>query len=341
MASLLKRVQQKTRQSLSTVKLKAGEQLGKAATKFTEEQQPKPPIDYDKYLELGVILEGKLWKRRSGMGGKSRTRAWELRRVELRGSALLYYDDTESTSPPQPRGMLDLVEENARVQASLGHQSGAPSPFCLSIVVHEQTKWKLCMEDQSKLMLWLAALTNVVVQSSVDAYNVQLLHAANPNNGVNAMKPKVYEPTESKSNDNASTLQSHHQLWLTEEYTIRSTGETVNCGAVAETSHIEAQELERLQRRHQLELQQRDVAYRHQLQDLQEKIVQLTVTAAEAKAKHNKEVRELQQEVRDFARIAGGGSSKPVHQDSDDEEEQENSDDEDEENYHDDDDFSE
>ena len=53
-----------------------------------------------------------------------------------------------------PRGFLDLVEEGASVQASLGHSAGAPSPFCISIKVaisvggmvntaQQETKWKL------------------------------------------------------------------------------------------------------------------------------------------------------------------------------------------------------
>ena len=218
-----------------------------------------------------VMISGILWKRRSGFGKHSTIKAWEKRRVELRGSKLIYYrtdeekkkeekekDVEDSTmknsglSPPSgfstprspsqddnaaensteqgeqsittpnsnnnndtdisaskklgnifgqaaqvaeqriqtareeltrlasvtgighssaadntPRGVLDLSKESASVSASMGH-SGAPSPFCLSIKVKSETKWKFCFDSHGMLMEWLAALTDVIVKSSVN-----------------------------------------------------------------------------------------------------------------------------------------------------------------------------
>jgi len=73
-----------------------------------------------------------------------------------------------SAADNTPRGILDLSKESASVSASMGH-SGAPSPFCLSIKVKSETKWKFCFVSHGMLMEWLAALTDVIVKSSVDA----------------------------------------------------------------------------------------------------------------------------------------------------------------------------
>ncbi|KAI2503438.1 DUF1336-containing protein [Fragilaria crotonensis] len=81
--------------------------------------------------------------------------------------------------PSKPRGALDLRKEKASVCASMGH-SGAPTPFCLSIKVGTDTRWKLCFDSHRLQMEWLAALTDVVVKSCVDSYNAHLLAAADP-----------------------------------------------------------------------------------------------------------------------------------------------------------------
>ncbi|GKY97789.1 hypothetical protein MPSEU_000737100 [Mayamaea pseudoterrestris] len=83
------------------------------------------------------------------------------------------------SDPASPRGDMDLAKEKAVVQVSYGH-SGAPSPFALSIKVGSDTKWKLCFNQHKTLMTWLAALSDVVVQCSVDQYNANLLAAADP-----------------------------------------------------------------------------------------------------------------------------------------------------------------
>lgn len=62
-------------------------------------------IDYDKYLAQPLVLVSKVWKRRGGMGKYAATAAmggdgrgaWELRRMELRGTTLLYYNEVQET----------------------------------------------------------------------------------------------------------------------------------------------------------------------------------------------------------------------------------------------------
>mmetsp|Transcript_3082 Transcript_3082/g.6782 ORF Transcript_3082/g.6782 Transcript_3082/m.6782 type:complete len:1092 (+) Transcript_3082:110-3385(+) len=201
-------------------------------------------------------LSAVLWKRRSGFGKHSTTKAWEKRRVELRGTKLMYYQSPEeeqaarstaatprdgagesehvassvtpgnlsqSTNTPNdsvhappslqkrvslfeqaaqaaeqriqtakdelsrmavaagiekppsadtPRGILDISKERATVAASLGH-SGSPTPFCISIKTRGQTTYKFCFDNHSIMMEWLAALTDVVVQSSLDIVNTE------------------------------------------------------------------------------------------------------------------------------------------------------------------------
>ena len=184
-----------------------------------------PPLEKEDEIRLSAVV----WKRRSGLGKHSTIKAWEKRRVELRGSQLLYYETPEEArgetsviesstdrSPPivvpttpkrslfeqaaqnaeqtiqktreeisrmaqtvglealkpinEARGSLDIVKENASIGASMGH-SGSPTPFCLSIKVKSETKWKFCFESHGMLMEWLVALNDVVVRSSVEVAN--------------------------------------------------------------------------------------------------------------------------------------------------------------------------
>jgi hypothetical protein len=76
--------------------------------------------------------------------------------------------ERKTSSSSDPLGVMDLVKENASVSASMGH-SGAPTPFCLSIKVKSETKWKFSFDRHGEMMEWLCALTDVIVQSSVDA----------------------------------------------------------------------------------------------------------------------------------------------------------------------------
>ena len=143
---------------------------------------------------LPIRMAGTVWKRRGGVSGNlaSYSSAWERRLVILKGPYLLYF---ESSIQPEDhptahavRGILDLPAEQASVQPSFGHDSGAPSPFCLNIQVPSsvttqlsETKWKLCLDSHALLMEWMAHLTDVMVQASVDQYNQALLEMANPN----------------------------------------------------------------------------------------------------------------------------------------------------------------
>jgi 2-hydroxy-3-keto-5-methylthiopentenyl-1-phosphate phosphatase len=191
-----------------------------------------------------VRVSGLVWKRRGGLGKlASSSSAWELRQMELRGTVLIYYATSEDEGQAQeevhgsnpkkedsPRGYLDLAEERAAVQASFGH-SGAPSPFCISIIVGlvQETKWKLSFDHHQTQMEWLAAISNAVIQCSVDDYNNALLQAANPNNSLSESSllrpPPVYEPggkQDCADHENTSRQTNFHRLWMAEEYTINS-----------------------------------------------------------------------------------------------------------------------
>ena len=337
-------------------KLKDRVQVAKTKAEETLAQAGVPgvgPLNYDKYLAKPVLLTGKVWKRRGGMGKfASRTShtasSWELRRFELRGTTLLYYEDSEegdeivfdqqqsgsmgsstrttltssvvwsapsSSSNPtntttpnstQPRGHLDLKEEHAYCHASTGHTSGAPSPFSLSITTPnpvnptlQETKWKLAFDTQQDLMLWLAALTNVVLGLSVDEYNLQLLQAANPNNQANKndpaafllRKPPVYEPPRanldtsdrdlsSHSDDKqqppaaASPQKQHHQLWFTGDYIVESN----DCKLEPPTTKSDTA-VQQLEQQHQKEVQQLRATFEIEKIESQQKMDVLTKAA--------------------------------------------------------------
>ena len=209
-----------------------------------------------------VRLSGVAWKRRGGMGKYSAS-AWERRRIELVGTKLLYYLMDQETDallllPPdgedpaaveattegstrgtrswsadsgtnhkEPRGFLDIAKEKATVNAAFGH-SGAPTPFALSIKVRGETKWKLCFERHAVEMEWLAAISDIVIQSSVDAYNNSLLEAADPSN--HADFTLFHPPLNAK--DVASTkgatavmgTSTQHRLWMLDDYRVGSSG---------------------------------------------------------------------------------------------------------------------
>ena len=137
------------------------------------------------------------------------------------------------------RGSMDLVKENATICATWGH-SGAPSPFCLSIKVKGETKWKLCFASHRSQLQWLAAMTDTVVQASVDSYNIKLLTNADPANQdpvTAAFQSHVSEPPVSEKSlglpvvqpadaDNLLPQPSMHvsgrRLWIMEPYVIKA-----------------------------------------------------------------------------------------------------------------------
>lgn len=206
----------------------------------------KTDVELKRLLEEEpIIFSGSAWKRRGGLGKlASYSSAWETRHFQLRGCVLMYFDSDptkalSSSNDPKEllRGYIDFAKENASVQATFGH-SGAPSPFCLSIKVPvglaQETKWKLCFDHHQTQMEWLAVLSDVVIQCSVDLYNKALLDAANQSvhgNSESKMlrRPPVYEPgtkemhstTTTKTRTNSFQLvDCPHQLWLMEEYTL-------------------------------------------------------------------------------------------------------------------------
>eukprot|EP00547_Thalassionema_nitzschioides_P007362 CAMPEP_0194210052 /NCGR_PEP_ID=MMETSP0156-20130528/7973_1 /TAXON_ID=33649 /ORGANISM="Thalassionema nitzschioides, Strain L26-B" /LENGTH=528 /DNA_ID=CAMNT_0038937337 /DNA_START=101 /DNA_END=1687 /DNA_ORIENTATION=- len=186
---------------------------------------------FRKSVEIPIRHSGKVWKRQGGLlNGKIASNiiasSWDERHLELRGSTLIYYDlqtqqDQISLVNKAPRGILDIREEHATVQASLGHTSGgAPSPFCISIKVTvglaQETKWKLCFEKHSEQIKWLDLLSQVIVESSVDAYNHALLQAANPKNPkASELLQWVKSPPAAPADENdMDTSGGGHGLWM-------------------------------------------------------------------------------------------------------------------------------
>ena len=217
---------------------------------------------------MPIRLSTLAWKRRGGMG-KYSTLAWELRRIELAGTRIIYYrndadEDADVTSrsgaglesqppstedlspeavvlsrrsnwleqaaatwvtqngtdPTSPRGYIDLAKEKATVNAAFGH-SGAPSPFALSIKVRGETKWKLCFDHHKTQMEWLVAITDVVVQASVDSYNASLLAAADPSNTINSESSALFfNPPSNPPPSGNSSDQLTHRLWMMDQYSL-------------------------------------------------------------------------------------------------------------------------
>ncbi len=201
-------------------------------------------LDKDK-----IRLSATVWKRRSGFGKLSYSKAWERRKVILKGSKLFYFkmaDNEEQqqqhdgtnleekeaswfdqmaqnlekvswlpaeNDPSAPRGYFDLYKEGTTVAASSGH-SGAPSPFAISIKIKSDTVWKLCFDSHAVQMEWLAALTDAVVTASVDSYNANLLLAADPNREATMFESEYLPPPGSRD---AGT-----QLWMTGSYRVSS-----------------------------------------------------------------------------------------------------------------------
>ena len=79
-----------------------------------------------------------------------------------------------------PRGCIDLIKENATITVVpsssgtvLSGQSigfPAPTPFCVAIKIEEKTKWKFCFETHQQQIQWLLALSNVMIQNSVEDF---------------------------------------------------------------------------------------------------------------------------------------------------------------------------
>jgi len=211
-------------------------------------RSPKLTLVQEEDQQKKIRLSANVWKRRGGMGKLSYSKAWERRKVILQDNKLFYFkivedeDDTlglerkdsswfeqaalnlekakgawlpAENDPSAPRGYFDLLKEGATVAASSGH-SGAPSPFAISIKVKSDTYWKLCFDTHATQMEWLAALTDVVVIASVDAYNANLLLAADPNHEATMFENEYLPPPGDKD--------AGQQLWMIGEYRVSSEG---------------------------------------------------------------------------------------------------------------------
>ena len=134
--------------------------------------------------------------------------------------------------PSTPRGYLDLVKERASVAAATGH-SGAPSPFAISIKIKADTYWKLCFDNHAVQMEWLAALTDVVVNASVDAYNANLVAAADPSQEATMFSSNYMSPPSSDKDE------AGHRLWMTQPYNVSSVSLGRGISDVCEDSSVE------------------------------------------------------------------------------------------------------
>lgn len=146
--------------------------------------------------------------------------------------------------PSIPRGEMDLKMEKAVVAATLGH-SGAPSPFALSVKCRGETKWKFCFDHHKDQMEWLAALTDVTVQASVDVYNHLLLENADPAVTGEGTGPALFP------NAVSAPPGPQQRLWQCELYTVsneRSTsyGDDLEdaIGPTDVVAELEAEELD-------------------------------------------------------------------------------------------------
>ncbi|CAJ1957903.1 unnamed protein product [Cylindrotheca closterium] len=127
---------------------------------------------------------------------------------------------SSSNNPNDARGYLDLVKENANISASLGH-SGAPTPFCISVKILTQTKWKFCFDSQAEMMQWLAVLTDVIVKASVDSYNSAIVQSNDPRYA-NESHGQLSEPPLRASEKKKQITVGGHRLWATGHYKVKS-----------------------------------------------------------------------------------------------------------------------
>lgn len=125
---------------------------------------------------------------------------------------------SSSEDPTAPRGYIDLAKEKATVAVSFG-DSGAPSPFALSIKIRGETKWKLCFDYHKTQMEWLAAISDVVVQTSVDAYNGLLVQASDPAN-ISDGNLMFHPPMLVGKPPTKDTGYGGQRLWMTEQYIV-------------------------------------------------------------------------------------------------------------------------
>mmetsp|Transcript_12601 Transcript_12601/g.26049 ORF Transcript_12601/g.26049 Transcript_12601/m.26049 type:complete len:1316 (+) Transcript_12601:81-4028(+) len=116
--------------------------------------------------------------------------------------------------PNAPRGVLDIAKERATFVATAGHSS-APSPFCLSVKVRGETKWKIALKTRSEQMKWLAALTDVVVKMSVEEYNDGLKVSVESSRSLGAEESSATAPSHKSTQSDGAPPNSALQNPLT------------------------------------------------------------------------------------------------------------------------------
>jgi len=215
------------------------------------QQSQRPGLDLsDSGEELGVLqpplsTTSEASQKKGGNGGgggnwfETTTSNWTTTPSDVGGGG-------GNSTTEVPRGYIDLAKEKATVHAAFGH-SGAPTPFALSIKIKGETKWKLCFDRHATEMEWLSAITDVVVQTSVDTYNASLLAAADPANHFDyaLFHPPMTADGAATSSEapGATTTGKGHRLWMLEPYRVAShhnleslVGEEATAAEVSERS---------------------------------------------------------------------------------------------------------
>ncbi|KAL3769757.1 hypothetical protein ACHAW5_003025 [Stephanodiscus triporus] len=108
---------------------------------------------------IGIIL---------GQAAQAAEQRIETAKKEFTRMASSGFESLKPVPAETPRGVMDILKENAVVSASLGHSS-APTPFCLMVMAKSETKWEFAFASHITMMKWLSALTDVVVKASVHA----------------------------------------------------------------------------------------------------------------------------------------------------------------------------
>jgi len=158
-----------------------------------------------------------------------------LQQAEPAFSSMSFTHFDKSNDPTIPRGCIDLWKDQAMVAISfatppwnggIGNNSTtnstleslssststppftlsaahvAPTPFCLTILVKSESKWKLCFDSQDEQRLWLQTLSHIILKGSVKYYNDGLIAVGGPLEGFHSpssVKDSLWEVVEERT----------------------------------------------------------------------------------------------------------------------------------------------
>ena len=147
-------------------------------------------MGWNKRIRRGLNKRRKIWKRSAGLPAETmiRRRPGDILICSKRARPWRRVRDIRGRHRPLP-----LVSKSSRI------------PY-----------WKLCFDSHAVQMEWLAALTDAIVNASVDSYNANLLLAADPNHEATMFESEYLPPPGSRD---AGT-----QLWMMGTYRVSSVG---------------------------------------------------------------------------------------------------------------------